>query len=392
MTDSPETFEAVEDSHFEESTLGTLRWMARPLVVAGLYLVLFVAILVAYDFDGANPLEIAWFEIALLDFLTIVAIAIVAVVAGPPILRNPGRTRELFQKFSRNSGALLAMVGLALLAFVALVGPVVLGRPRVDPGVAFNPPVGFSVPWWLSTGCAGTETSTHCHGSLHHPLGTDGSGKDVVQLTVDGLRTSFQVGMTAAVIAGGLGTAVGIVAGTFGGRVDDLLMRYVDVQSSIPAFFLYVLLVTLLRADLVLMVVVFGVLSWGGLARLVRSQVKQVDGKQYMQSARAAGAGTLFRMRYHVLPNVSRAVMTSLSTLVPLFVLYEAALSFLGLGDADPRVNSLGSNIADGLDHSFALWWDVWWTALTPAVVLTLLVLCLFLVGDRTENILDPRD
>jgi ABC-type dipeptide/oligopeptide/nickel transport systems, permease components len=295
--------------------------------------------------------------------------------------------------FAEDRLAAAGLVGLVALGLVVAVGPLVLPRPAADPTVALNPPVRASVQSFVPPGCVGEVVADRCRGSWRYPFGTDGSGRDILLKTVYGLQTSLQVGVTTAVIAGGVGAVVGLVAGTLGGRADTVLMRYVDFQTAVPAFFVYLLAISAFGHDLAVMVLVFGFLSWGGLARLVRSEVLRVRAELYVRSAHAAGADPLYRLRRHVLPNVSAGVVVPLTSLVPLYVLYEAALSFLGLGDPEPMPVSLGETISSGLERNYVPnWWDAWWISVIPAVALSVLLVCLLVAGDRAGELLDPQE
>ncbi len=387
----PDGFADLDEDAFAPSR-GNWRLLARPFAAAAAYALLLGGVAYAYLLEGENTLVLAGREIILLDWVTLLSLSIVVIVSGPTIYGNPGSARSFVARFCRDRFAAACAAVLALLLAVAAFGSLLVPGPEVTPAAIYQPPYGVSVLERIPTSCVGTVADGECHGSLAHPLGTDNGGRDVLLTTVSGLRTSLQVGLSAAVIAGGIGTSVGVVAGTVGGRVDDILMRYVDVQSAVPAFFAYVLIVAILSADLVLMVVVFGLLSWGGLARLVRSEVRRIREELYVRAATASGAGSLHNIRYHVLPNAASAVLVPLSTLVPTYILYEAALSFLGFGESDPRIISLGSEIDRGMVHRFSAWWDVWWHPAVPAVALTLLVLVTLVVGDRTADLADPRE
>lgn len=383
----------VTDDSFDQRRLAGTRWLVRPALVVVGYVLLFAGIVTGYQQTGAMTVDAIVTEFELLNWMTLCAVFISSVVFAPSVIRHPKRLWTFLREFARDRFAVIGLVGLIGIGLVAIFGPSLFGRPEFDPGVTYNPPVATTIDVWVPTNCVGEATSDSCYGSWEYPFGTDKQGYDVGLLVISGLRTSLQVGLTAAVIAGGIGTMVGIVAGTAGGWVDALLMRYVDLQSALPAFFAYVFIWTIVSGGLILMVIVFGLLSWGGLARLVRSEVLQIKEEQYLQSARAAGAGTFYRIRYHILPNVGTSVLIPLSTLVPLYILYEAALSFLGFGETQPTIFSLGDQIAEGFASSGFVpnWWDVWWTAVVPAAALTVVVLCILVVGDRVVEVADPR-
>lgn len=383
--------DAADDEAFD----GGRRWrgVVRPALVVVAYLAMLVGVAVSFEPRGTHLVELPLVEVVLLDWLTLCALAVVTVVAGPWVVRSRDQVAGVLRTFVRDRVAAVGLVGLFVLVLVAAVGPLVVPRPEPDPTVSLNPPVGGSVRNFVPPGCVGRVVNEQCRGTWQYPLGTDGSGRDLLLKTVYGLQTSLQVGLATAVIAGGVGTVVGLVSGTVGGRVDAALMRYVDFQSAVPAFFVYLLVISAYGHDLAVMVLVFGFLSWGGLARLVRSEVLRVREELYLTSAQAAGAGVLYRLRRHVLPNVSAGVVVPVTTLVPLYVLYEAALSFLGLGDPEPVPISLGETVSSGLYRPYTPnWWDAWWIAVIPAAVLSVLLLCLLLTGDRAGELLDPKE
>ncbi|MCU4750832.1 ABC transporter permease [Halobacteria archaeon AArc-curdl1] len=386
-----EAFTDLETGAFDDSRV-RWRWFARPLGLLVTYGGLFAGAVYAYRTEGGEAVIVAGHEIATLDWVSLFALLAIVLVVVPAVLKRPGRTLAFVRTFTRDRVAAIGALGTVVLVLLAVGGPLVYPRPEVDPVVSYQPPVGTTVDDFIPVNCVGSTGDSVCRGTWEYPLGTDNGGKNLVHIVVYGLRTSLQIGVSAAVIAGGIGTAVGLVAGTFGGRIDRVLMRYVDIQSAIPAFFVYVLVVAILSADFVLMAMVFGLLSWGGLARLVRSEVHRINSTLYVRAATASGATTYYNLRYHVLPNIAGAVIVPLSALVPTFILYAAALSFLGFGESDPRIVSLGNTIADGLSHSFANWWDVWWYPVVPAVALTALVLSMLLVGDRLSQLADPRE
>lgn len=384
-------FGQVDDDDFD----GGRRWrgFVRPALVVAVYVVMFAGVVVSFDPRGTHVVNLPLVDLVLLHWLTLCAVAVVAIVAGPPLVRRRGQALSFLRTFAQDRVAAAGLAGLVTIAVLATLGPIVLARPEFDPSVSHNPPVGFSVQAFIPSGCAGEVVDGRCRGTWQYPLGTDDLGRDMLITTIYGLRTSLQVGLATAVIAGAVGTAVGLVAGTVGGRVDGALMRYVELQSAVPAFFVYLLVVYSSGHDHSLMVLVFGFLSWGGLARLVRSEVLRVREELYVSAARATGAGPLYRLRRHVLPNVSVGVVVPATSLVPLYVLYEAALSYLGLGDPEPFPISLGGLIAGGLTPGYTpQWWDAFWISTVPAAALTLLVMSLLLAGDRAGELLDPKE
>jgi len=384
----------VSDDQFGVSAWQRAKAAIRPAIVLALFVALLAGFVTSYrpNRPDGGTVSVLGSEIVMLDWLTLCAGLAAVVAVGPAAVRRRHGIAVVARRLVADrvvGGAVVALLGMVLLG---ALGPLTVARNAFNPAVQFNPPFGVSVPNYIPNGCSGTVVDGSCRGGTEFPLGTDGSGGDVFGAVVHGLRTSLQIGVSAAVIAGGIGTVVGLVSGTVGGRVDAALMRYVDLQMAIPSFFVYVLLTLILNTpgDLALIVVVFGLSSWGGLARLVRSEVLQVREQLYVRSARAAGGSPLYRLRHHVLPNVSTGVLVPLTTLVPLYVLYEAALSFLDLGASENERVSLGAEIAQGFGGTYA-WWETWWVTVFPALAVTALTVSLLLVGDRVNDLLDPR-
>ena len=387
----------IDEGEFGTSVWMRLKPLVRPVVVLLIFGALFAGFVTSYEPqrpDGGT-VSLLGTEIVVLDWITLCALVVVVVALGPALVRRRRRAPRIVRKFCRDRVA--GAAALMLLGLVALgtFGPVFVAENAFDPAFQYNPPAGVSVENFIPSQCAGTVTDdgTTCIGDDTYLLGTDGSGGELLGAVVHGIQASLQVGISAAVIAGGIGTLVGLLSGTLGGRLDAVLMRYVDLQMAIPSFFVYALLTLVLPTpgDLALMVVVFGLLSWGSLAKLVRSEVLQVRERLYVSSAQAAGAPPLYRLRKHVLPNVSTGVLVPLTTLVPLYVLYEASLSFLELGASANEQVSLGRKVAEGFREPFVSWWEVWWVAVFPALAITGLTVTLLLTGDRVSDLLDPR-
>ena len=232
-----------------------------------------------------------------------------------------------------------------------------------------------------------SATSSQCHGTLQYPLGTTSTGAGMLTLVVAGMRISLQVALITAMIIVPIATAVGTVAGYAGGLLDEVLMRYVDVQQAVPAFLVYLILIFVLGRSLFLIVLVFGLLSWGGVARLVRSETMQRREEVYVMAARNAGVGRVQILRRHLLPNVSSTVITATTHLIPLLILAEAALAFLELGVI--ALPSWGQTIALSYQGDYFL--QAWWVWLLPLLFLIATVTSLSVLGDALRDALDPR-
>lgn len=383
------TFESVDWS--EASSRGIVARFGRPTASALVLGLMLGGIAYNYLLAKRDVVVLLGREIPLLDWMYWFALLFVVVQVVVPAVNDPERTRAVWNRFSENRIAVACGAYLVLLFAVGTVGPYLIERPTVTPAHSYQPPVGFTVSESAIVDCLGPVEDGRCHGTLAYPLGTDFGGKDVAAIAVHGLNTSLQVGTIAAVLVVTFGTLVGTVAATAGGAVDELSMRFVDVLQSVPAFFVYVLLVATFVRDFELMILVFGLLSWGGTARLVRSEALGHLDREYVRAARSAGAGRAYVIRRHLLPNVSNTVVTAATLLVPMFVLFEAALSYLDLAESDPRIVSLGTELGSALSRPFADLFAVWWVTAVPAFVLVSFVLAINVFGDQLRDAFDPR-
>jgi peptide/nickel transport system permease protein len=219
-------------------------------------------------------------------------------------------------------------------------------------------------------------------------LGTDETGRSVLALLVWGTRVSLLVGFAATVISMAIGTIVGIASGHFGTWVGAILERLTDWFLVIPFLPLAIALSTVLGASLVNVIVVIGVTSWPGTARLVRAQTLSVEARPYLERARVLGGGHWHQMSRHVLPHVRPLVLANTTLPVAIAILSETTLSFLGLGD--PFRVSWGSMLDDAFGAG-AISSGAWWYTMPPGVCVVVVVLAFTLVGRALENVLDPR-
>jgi peptide/nickel transport system permease protein len=219
-------------------------------------------------------------------------------------------------------------------------------------------------------------------------LGTDEAGRSVLALVVWGARISLLVGFAATVISMAIGTIVGIASGHFGTWVGAILERLTDWFLVIPFLPLAIALSTVLGASLLNVIVVIGVTSWPGTARLVRAQTLSVEARPYLERARVLGGGHWHQMSRHVLPNVMPLVLANTTLTVAIAILSETTLSFLGLGD--PFRVSWGSMLDDAFAAG-AISSGAWWYLLPPGLCVVIVVLAFTLVGRALENVLDPR-
>jgi len=226
------------------------------------------------------------------------------------------------------------------------------------------------------------------HPSWQHLVGLDDGGIDMVTLLIWGLRTSLVVGFAATLVSMVIGGTVGVVAGYFGGGIDNLLMRITDYFLVIPDVPLMIVVAAIWGPSLFHIIIVIGILLWTSTARVVRAQVKSVRERVYVKRARALGAGHTRIVVRHVLPQVAPLLVASTVLTIAVAIFDETALSFLGLGD--PSTISLGRIIENAFERA-AISTGAWWAIVPPGVLVAALILACSLVGGALEDALNPR-
>jgi len=276
------------------------------------------------------------------------------------------RGRETWRRFRRHRQAILGLALIVLLTGTALLAPALA---PYDPDA--------------QTDIVATRYQAP---SVSHPMGTDRFGRDIFSRTLYGARISLSIGFLAILIAITLGTAIGAIAGFFGGRLDTVLMRGVDLLLSFPRLVLLVVLVALFEPSIALVTLVLGLTGWMGVSRIVRGQVLTVREMEFVTAARVLGFGRTRILARHVLPNVLTPVIVAATLGIGNTILAEAALSFLGLG-VQPPTASWGNMVASGRDAML----DAWWITTFPGLAIVFTVMAFNLVGDGLRDALDPR-
>lgn len=276
---------------------------------------------------------------------------------------SKGRPRRAHRFLTHRAG----VVGAILVAIVALGGITAPWLAPYDPTAimmddALQPPSG------------------------RHLLGTDAFGRDVLSRVMHGARFSLEVGVVSRILALALGTFLGLLAGYYGGRADQAIMRMADVTLAYPGLLLLIAVMAAVGPSKVALFLALGVVGWAGVARLVRSQVLSLKEREFVTAIRSLGAANSRVIARHVFPNVLTPLLVIFSMGLGASIMAEASLSFLGLGAQPPRP-SWGSMISGGLDYLRV----APWLSLAPGVVVTLTVLGFNLVGDALRDLFDPK-
>jgi peptide/nickel transport system permease protein len=273
-------------------------------------------------------------------------------------------TRALARRFARNRGAVIGLFVVIALVFVSALAP--LAAPHhplaVDPTIRFQPP------------------------SAAHPFGTDELGRDVLSRVIYGGRISLIVGVIPVLIASISGIVLGISAGYFGGIVDMVIMRCIDIMMAFPGILLALAVIAVLGASLTNLMIAVGIFSIPLYTRVLRGSTLATKEQLYVEAARAVGCGNLRIMLHHILPNIIAPLIVLATLGMATAILVAASLSFLGLGQRPPTPE-WGSMLSDARKYLRI----AWWLTAFPGLAISLSVLAINLLGDGLRDVLDPR-
>ncbi|CAB3890039.1 ABC transporter permease [Achromobacter deleyi] len=291
-----------------------------------------------------------------------VAVPASATLATAPRKAPARPSYEALRVFARNPGAMLGVLLLAVILAVTLFGPALM---QADPfeivSAPMDPPGG---ELWL---------------------GSDYLGRDVLTGMVYGGRATLLVGVVAAVLSMAIGVTVGALAGYYGGWVDETLMRITEFFQVLPALLFAMVLVTLFSPSLATIAVAIGVVSWTGTARLARGEFLRLKRREYVLAERVIGASNARIIWRVILPNALAPLIVSATLAIGTAILFEAGLSFLGLGD--PNVMSWGLMIGSNRPYILTAWWAV----TLPGAAIFVTVLAVSLIGDGLNDALNPN-
>jgi peptide/nickel transport system permease protein len=263
----------------------------------------------------------------------------------------------------KNKFAIFGMLVLGLFVLVAIFAPVIV---PYDPGEIVE-----------------SETLPP---SWKHLFGTDDLGRDIFSRTVYGARISLTVGLVAVSISILIGTLFGAIAGYYGGLTDGFIMRFVDVMLSFPSIFLILAIQAMLTPNIYNVMIVIGITSWMGVARLVRGEYLKIRELQYVEAAKAIGCSNLRIIFRHMLPNAQAPIIVAATLGMASAILVESALSFLGMG-VQPPMPSWGNMLMDAQAYMR----DAPWMAIIPGILILITVLSLYFVGEGLREALNPR-
>ena len=270
-------------------------------------------------------------------------------------------------RLKRNRAALGAAVVLGLIVLMVIFGPML---SQYD----------YSTPHWDSISAPPSLETGHF-------FGTDSIGRDLYVRTLYGGRMSLMVGLVATGVALLIGVAWGAIAGFVGGRVDNIMMRIVDILYALPFMFLVILLMVVFGRNILLIFVAIGSYIWLDMARIVRGQTLSLRQKEFVEAAQALGVRSWVIIWRHIVPNLLGIVAVYVTLTVPKVILVESFLSFLGLGVQEPNT-SWGALVNNGAqDMEFAPW-----GLFFPAAFLAVTLFCLNFLGDGLRDALDPKD
>ena len=274
---------------------------------------------------------------------------------------------DAWRTLRRNRAAVVSAIIIAVMAALVIVGPF-LSQYRYD----FTDWGNLSIAPSLETG---------------HLFGTDTLGRDLFVRTLVGGRISLMVGIVATLVSLLIGVSYGATAGYVGGRVDQILMRIVDILYAMPFMFFVILLMVLFGRNIVLIFVAIGAINWLDMARIVRGQTLTLKHREFVEAAEAQGVKTFTIIRRHIIPNLLGVVAVYVTLTIPQVILVESFLSFLGLGVQEP-MTSWGALVKEGADEMESAPWML----IFPAVFLAITLFCFNFVGDGMRDALDPKD
>jgi oligopeptide transport system permease protein len=312
--------------------------------------------------------------------------SITGAAAPPREIQGRSLWQDARRRLFANKAAVTSMIILSIVAFLSVVMPFVwphqFDQVYID-RISCPPPDYLGM-----TAIFGSQADA-CPSAVGqgHIFGTDANGRDLFIRVMHGGRVSLSIGVTATFVALLIGVLYGATAGFLGGRIDNYMMRFVDVLYALPYIFFVIILVVVFGRNYILMFIAIGAVEWLTMARIVRGQTLSIRRREFIEAAEAAGVSNWGIIRRHILPNVVGPVIVYVTLTVPAVILAESFLSFLGLGVQEPAT-SWGVLISDGKDQMESYPWML----IFPAAFMVVTLFCFNFIGDGLRDALDPKD
>lgn len=276
--------------------------------------------------------------------------------------------QDAMRRLFKNKAAVSSMIVLAVITSMAILAPALSVWTYDDPNWGYDFP--------------GPPSIEH-----KHWFGTDSNGRDMFVRTLYGARISLMVGILATMVSLVIGVTYGATSGFLGGRVDNVMMRFVDIMYSLPFMFFVILLMVFFGRNIFLIFIALGAVEWLTMARIVRGQTLSVKKKEFIEAAHAVGVSNIVIIFRHIIPNVMGPVIVYMTLTIPQVILTESFLSFLGLGVQEP-MTSWGVLISEGARQMES----APWLLIFPAIFLAVTLFCFNFIGDGLRDALDPKD
>ncbi|MAQ86526.1 MAG: peptide ABC transporter permease [Maritimibacter sp.] len=288
-------------------------------------------------------------------------------------VRGRSLWRDAMERFLRNKAAMASVFVLGLIVLFVIFGPLVAQWSNEE------------IDWNRMGDIRGQGMPSIETG---HYFGLDDLGRDLYSRVIQATRTSLLVGLIGAAMALLVGTAYGVIAGFYGGRLDSVMMRFVDILLAIPLTLVLILILVIAGRSFTTLFIALGAVSWLTMSRIVRGQTLTLKTREFIEAARAGGVSEGKIIFRHILPNLMGVVIVYASLLVPEMILAESFISFLGLGISEP-MTSLGRLIAEGAG---TMAYGTLWQLLFPLFFYVTIIITMFFIGDGLRDALDPKD
>jgi peptide/nickel transport system permease protein len=289
-----------------------------------------------------------------------------------PVVNNnrPSSLLRWTRLLLRSKTGTVGLIIVFIVFFIAIFAPLIAPHDpaQTNPAVMLKPPV------WVEGGEQG------------YILGTDNLGRDLLSRIIYGSQISLLVGICSVIVAGIIGIAAGLIAGYYGGFIDNVLMRLVDSFLAIPNILFILVVISVLGPGVMTLILVIGATNWVTYARVVRGEVLSIKEREFVRAAKSIGTRNGKIIMQHVLPNVISSFIVISTLSVATTIILEASLSFLGLGIQPPTV-SWGGMLSSGRNYLATSWW----VATFPGIAITIAVLGIIFLGDWLRDVLDPR-